>query len=558
MRLLKLVVLILLTELVAAQQRPLAKIQGIVLKAGSNDALSKATVRLERSDSAATPHVTTTGADGRFFFPEIEPGEYRLIATRDGYVQSEYGQRGTNGPGLPIALGAGRQLADVQIALGATGAIYGRVYDPAGKPLANAIVEASAASYQSGRRALTLVQTTRTNDLGEYRLFWLTPGSYYISALPESAERLRGMDARLLAGQFAVQGPLNPGLRTSLMDHPGATGPFAPIYFPGATDERLASPIELRAGEDVGGIEITMTPGQTRRVRGIVVNSVNGAPVQGVELLRVTNPNPSNRRMYELVDFEKGTFDIREALPGSYFLVATAGRLRGRVSIEVGDADIEDVVVTVGPGFDVPAQIRFEGSARTPGLSNFEVTLTPDPTVTGVAELQARPLSDGSLTLQNVMAGTYRVSVAIPEAFENSYVKTIRLGDVDVLNAGLNLTKPPEGRIEIILGSNAGAVEGRALEEQQQPSSNVTVVLVPDPARRSRPDLYKAVQSDVAGRFRFERLPPGDYKVFAWEDVVAGAWQNAEFMSRYEDLGRPVRIQEGGKESLDMSVIPAR
>ena len=32
----------------------------------------------------------------------------------------------------------------------------------------------------NGQRSLQTVEQTRTNDLGDYRLFWVTPGKYYL------------------------------------------------------------------------------------------------------------------------------------------------------------------------------------------------------------------------------------------------------------------------------------------------------------------------------------------------------------------------------------------
>ena len=43
-------------------------------------------------------------------------------------------------------------------------------------------VQVSKLSYQNGRPEIVRQLATYTNDIGEYRLFWITPGSYYVSA----------------------------------------------------------------------------------------------------------------------------------------------------------------------------------------------------------------------------------------------------------------------------------------------------------------------------------------------------------------------------------------
>ena len=118
----------------------------------------------------------TTDGGGKFVFQNVRPGRYRLVAARDGFVQSEYGQRGPGLTGTPLNVAAKQELKDVRIQLTPTGAIAGRVFDRYGDPVGNAMVQALKYSYQDGRRVLNVVQSVRTNDLGEYRLFWMQPG----------------------------------------------------------------------------------------------------------------------------------------------------------------------------------------------------------------------------------------------------------------------------------------------------------------------------------------------------------------------------------------------
>ena len=61
--------------------------------------------------------------------------------------------------------------------------ISGRVVDEFNEPVSKVYVRAQKASYVQGERVFSVVMETQTNDLGEYRLFGLVPGRYYISAL---------------------------------------------------------------------------------------------------------------------------------------------------------------------------------------------------------------------------------------------------------------------------------------------------------------------------------------------------------------------------------------
>jgi protocatechuate 3,4-dioxygenase beta subunit len=94
------------------------------------------------------------------------------------------------------------------------------------------------------------------------------------------------------------------------------------------------------------------------------------------------------------------------------------------------------------------------------------------------------------------------------------------------------------------------------VNDRQEALANRTVVLVPDIRLRPRTDLYKVVSTDSTGQFRMQGVTPGAYKLFAWDNVETGAWENPAFISAYEQAGRPVHVYEGASESLQLQVIP--
>jgi hypothetical protein len=50
---------------------------------------------------------------------------------------------------------------------------------------------------------------------------------------------------------------------------------------------------------------------------------------------------------------------------------------------------------------------------------------------------------------------------------------------------------------------------------------------------------------------------PGDYTLFAWEEIDRGAYFDPEFLGRYEDRGHAVHIEENGHLSVELDAIPA-
>jgi hypothetical protein len=158
---------ILLISLLA--QARAGSVEGTVVRAGTSQPIANAVVELSGTNKS-DPLAMATGADGKFAFRNVTPGPYRLAASRSGYLDSSYGQRGPNGSGAALVVEADQSVKDIRLTMIALGAISGRVYDSNGEPLANVPVQALKYSYLDGQRTLTAVKTDTTNDRGEYSL----------------------------------------------------------------------------------------------------------------------------------------------------------------------------------------------------------------------------------------------------------------------------------------------------------------------------------------------------------------------------------------------------
>jgi hypothetical protein len=106
----------------------------------------------------------------------------------------------------------------------------------------------------------------------------------------------------------------------------------------------------------------------------------------------------------------------------------------------------------------------------------------------------------------------------------------------------------------IVVGLNAGSISGTVVAENQMPAPDATVVLVPDGDRRQRQDLYRTGTSDTSAHFKFDRISPGSYKLFAWDNVDNGVWLDPAFMKANEDSGKSIVIREGSREEIQLSV----
>jgi hypothetical protein len=226
-------------------------VDGVVINAATKSPVSGALVLLARTDGPlASAVVVSTNDRGRFTFSKVPPGTYRLRAEHDDYMRSEVSPAVTIEPGA-----AARNLT---IAVTPTAVISGIVLDEFGAPMGKVYVRAFTTH---------VVAEVRTNDLGEYRLFGLEPGTYVVGA-----ERYKG--PTIEGGRVNTPTPPCPdcmGEGTMMMALTGllASGAFIdpraltgqtylPVFYPGTTDRGSAEPIKVAAGARIEGIDLRL------------------------------------------------------------------------------------------------------------------------------------------------------------------------------------------------------------------------------------------------------------------------------------------------------------
>ena len=228
-----------------------------------------ARVLLARTDGHLTQSVVIhADARGRFSLDDVPAGTYRLFAEHDDHLRASYSP--------PISIGADKAVPAISIALIPTVVIAGRVFDEIGVPAAKVYVRAHTIA-PAGPSA-DIAAEARTNDLGEYRLFGLAPGTYAISAEPYQGPRIGTVDMPGGRGsaepRYIVPTPPCPDCRgegqgmqglASLLGagafiHPLAlTGQTYPrVYFPGTADATQAKPLTVDAGARLDSIDLRL------------------------------------------------------------------------------------------------------------------------------------------------------------------------------------------------------------------------------------------------------------------------------------------------------------
>jgi hypothetical protein len=535
-------------------------VEGTVTRAVDGQPLKRARVILRRiverpgpqqgpfgSEQRGSPFVATSDAAGKFSLRDVTAGRYRLTVERQGYVRGEYGQRRPGGPGTPLVLAAGQSARDLLFRLVEGAVITGRVTDEEGDPVIEGSVLAMRIGYSRNGRSFTPVAGAQTNDRGEYRVYGLAPGRYYVRASPGA-----GM------GDFAGAADARSA---------GGGEIYAPSYYPGTTDPLNAVALQVGAGDQISGIDLSLAPQRAFRIRGRInlPRAVDASMFQrggGIQvmLFRRGGSGPMGRAFTTQGDVnqESGAFEFRSVLPGSYTVQAgvVEGRrmLFQREPVEVGRADVENVTITIAPGLELTVRLRVEGPGVT-SLNALRVSVTPRDEAPGFNLTQPFD-SEGSVVLQGLSPDTYQVTVN--GGPPGSYIKSMRLGTENVLEDGLTIPLKGSGPLEILLGTGGGRIEGQVTDSDNLPAGAVTIALVPEARRRTNPYYYRTAVGDAQGRFSLAGIPPGEYRLFAWDEVDTGAWLDGEFLAPFEDRALKVRLTEGALLTVDVKLLQPR
>jgi hypothetical protein len=505
-----------------------ASVDGVVLDAQTKQALAGATVTAQDRSGSGARMITVTGNDGRFTFRGLTPGQYLIEASRAGYVSEMAGsplvdtRNFSPNPlamvNLPMVqdLMPGQVLSGLRLALTPGGVISGRLTNEYGDVVAGAVLQALKTTHKNGLRERTPVQSVVSNDLGEYRFFMLKPGQYYVSLIPPA---------------LVIQNITNQSFSI-------------PLFYPGTVDAKAATVLNLQVGQTIDGVNFPSIPTKNRRIGG----GVQGNGSDGLTVIL----SPANATARTKVDIARNdpnpSFMFSDIVPGSYNLVAHTHDMRSALQIDVRNTDVLGTRILLSPGFRIPSRARIEG--RPPGddptLENITFSVRPDIPVPGLEPERYSPFANGRFAL-DVLKRNYWIDIT---QAENYYIKSITLDGVDVLNQGLHVTSSVEGPMEILIDTHFGEVQGSVAQP------NVTVVLVPDAGRRKQRPLYKSAKIST-GAFHFEKIPPGDYKLFAWsEDTIdnGGPWLDPEYLRIYEDRATPIRIQADRKTILERPI----
>jgi protocatechuate 3,4-dioxygenase beta subunit len=472
-------------------------VEGTLIDATAGTPIPNSIVTL-RAGSYRSRYLAVTDSNGRFYFPDVEPGEgYQLTADLPGYT-SPPATRQSRRDSSSISVAAEQAVRNLAFKVMPLGAISGRVVDEDGEPVPDAEIELSEYRFgPDGRRHLERAMASALADSrGDYRLSGIQPGAYLL--------------------RVHVQ-PIPPVLPAP-PEHMHSSIPeeaFTPLYYPSARTPAEATPLEVRAGADIAGIDLRLARAITHHVRGRIVGS-------GIRLIRLDDTPCGSGGAFLSRSASlnaDGTFEASYVLPGAYCL-ATEPPSPG-LTITMKDRDVTGVQVIGIEEPNLTGVLRVEGQAG-------EFTSAPQIILRGTGYTFRAPVApNGNFGIKSMIPGVYSLQVVpLPKGL---YIKSMQLGDRDVSDGVISIASP-EAALTVVLATDPGQINGTVLDSAGKPGDYCAVALTPKTPTPGRPELYPVANTAADGSFHFDAVPPGKYRILAFETAEFQLARSPQFL----------------------------
>ena len=531
-------VCVLASHVAGASESELSSVKGRVLEERGNGPVRDVTVMLSSADFAGKLCEAITDTNGAFRFEEVPPGRYNISLVRGGQI-SNGSRLGRGSTRRRIALAAGQHLEDLVFWLPQPGIISGQVTDVEGQALPNArVVAFTYVGFGATRRLIsTGSAAAQTDDQGRYRLHGLEPGRYLVRAV--------GPSQRLAFGTPNGQ--------------PMATSRFAyePTLYPGVVETRQAVFVTVRAGQEAGGVDFRMRRCTTHFLGGIV-----GADSHTVRAGRFTIT--LRRGEHDNADLTATTVSDRQ---GRFFFAGVAsGRyqlsvhgvggaeepLAGHYTIDVDKEDVRDLTIPVSSGLPSAGVIRVRPT-RSMTLSGAVVKLAPADFNVYATPLRSSDVDPaGTFTFPSIPPGRYRIWVEGLPA--NCVVERVRHGTTEIGNRPFQVQ--PGIPFEIDVSSEASSISGTFKDADQSAETEAYIILTHENQDPSIEAWCVGMATDQYGGFYIGGLPPGRYKIYAFDffDSSAGNGIRA-FLEQFDAQSLSVELRKNENKVVEPKLI---
>lgn len=562
-----------------------AAISGRVLTADTGRPVKRARVTVAGAGRGG--RTATTDDRGRYRIDQLGAGTYTVNASKTGFVDGVYGQRRPLQPGTPVVVAEAQAIGNIDLRLTRGGVITGRLMDEDGEPLARALVTVQRYRYVAGERQLTPAGADQTDDRGQYRVFGLPPGDYFVSASTAGLAELLGRGMQQLAAGIGVLGGRGGGRGAGLgggalaagglPEEPEASG-YAPTYYPGVVSAPEAGKVNVAPGQEVGSIDFQILLVPFATVSGIVGGG-DGTNSVAVLLMPQDGSNsgrgPMGAPMLTGRTQADGTFSISNVPPGRFMVIARSGGpdpATAMQAIVVNGQNIGGVSLMLQPGVSLSGHLTVESSG-TPAPTDYSSFRVDAPDVTplpfgggrgggggargGGGAGNGRVEKNGMFRLDNLLPGQHHIRVTGGgiQGGGQWTLKSVTIGGIDVTDTPVDL-KPGQNveNVTVVLSDRATEISGTVRDAKGAGAAALTVIAFSTDEQhwRAQSRRIQAARTDQSGTFRLRNLPPGDYLLIASDDVEQGEWFDPAYLEQARAGAKPMSISEGEKKTFDL------
>ncbi len=411
------------------------------------------------------------------------------------------------------------------------GIVTGVVTGDDGEPLERVQVRLMRQVISNGRKRWQTRSQAMSDELGEFRVANLVPGTYYLLA---EAQRL-------------------PTARTAAEPNVG----YAPAYYPGVPERTAASAIEVRGGQ-MAQVELRLRSQPLYDVSGVVTGMAPGQRGANIEFT-----NRSGDRLNANLRFDPEDNSFTAKLPAGTCTVRAMSfgqqgpTARTSATITVA-ANLTGIRLPLQETMSIPVVVRTEFSqSSATGVSSASIK---DAGPARYVSVQLMGLDDAapdayanmsaggnqSLILQNVEPGRYAVQISPHGPW---YVASASYGQADLLRDDMVVTAGGDARgIEIVLRDDGGSVSGSVTQDNVAVPAVVLVV----PERRSTvPQTQYASERGLT----IHTLAPGDYLLYAFDSVDGLEFTNRDALEPYVSRATHVTVNSKGTAQVALTLI---
>lgn len=490
-------------------------VSGLVTDERTGLPLPAIEVRLKPVGGTGRQQAVNTDQAGRYLFSDIPVGSWSVTAVRPKQMLATRVGRTVS---RCIVLVETAHPADCQLAVARAGVIAGKVADEAGEPLSKVTV--SAISLLASERESPIVTASAVTDVeGQYRLTGIPPGRYLVQATAPP-----------------------PSVRSG----------YPPTWFPGVATSGEAIRLQVRSGDEIGGIRFSLKSQQRFPLR-----------IDVSALLKAVGPGSggtvtvANRTVGA---DSKGIAKIDGLFTGRYAIYAEAGPGGGTrtisavAEIEVGAEAPDPIKLTPEPRFDLVGHISGNGDSVATAATDSSTMIAFFPIRTAsVTTIPIAKVQQAGFRLHGMLASSYRISV--DGLRPGYYVSGITVGNAPVASDGV-VTLHGGDTISIRVSDEGATLSARTISPDGKAfPGGYTILVDPDSLESEKSIISSGKESSDSGLAAFPYLKPGRYVAMALDSFDLALLRDPETLRKYIPSGVKIDLAPKESKSLNLPLI---